>query len=768
MKRVFRKFFARRPLSVRPRANGFRPRLEALEARDLMAVASTSYAALIEGAVEFPSTYTAAQKQPLVPIAPMMLTNIVGTLPRGDVDVLHLKLSAGQEVMADINTASATMTPLDSNGQPVPGALSLVDKGEPALTFTAPAAGDYYLKMSPAAGTTRDVTYQIDLEETGLANSMYDSGALNRSWLQRGDGNMYAFLQQGTLDIVGPTGYGFSLTGQWQQTTASNKGLVSSTYTATGNIGLVTPLGQVPIKLPSAFHLVLTTYANPFGQVAGAVKSVAVTGSTTGMNVPTLSPSSLIAQLGKQFGLDASTPAGVPFTISVAPGSALHDTGAPLDAAVPYLNFHIGHQLSLNYDGTEVSPTMKGSNGVSVDLVIEPSDPMVYIDVAGLPGIKDMAVGVSRHGRFAFQPDNAPQRWQGSLFGHVFTNVAVNLAQLTDNEVPVSVQGSTLINLDSISSSGWQTGGTVSGLLKGNILTGLKQLQGFSVGINGKLDLTLAADSKNTGAGLDLSLPAVKGTVIYNGTTNTVYFHGSQPSIFSQIPYVKNSPLLSILGKDTGTIDGALGPKIQTATVSGNDAYNTVGWTATIDSKGVHAGFNVSAPGLGNVVSLSGNCYYNGVFNFTGQVQVSLPHVPSWAQLSSQLLVTVDNRGVTGTVDLTIGSGLPGAGLYWLSGTLDWGNGFDWKIPLNIPALQITGSLEVSTSNGVSLTLNTPTYVATLAADGSIAVKDLVAGTTQSYGTASQFVTSLSQSGGGVSQDLQNIGNYVTSIIPHI
>jgi hypothetical protein len=83
MNRFFRQLFSRRPQSVRSRTSGFRPGLEALEMRNLMAVGSTPYAQMIESA-DFGNTVAAAQKQPAVPIVPMMLTSVIGKLPKGD------------------------------------------------------------------------------------------------------------------------------------------------------------------------------------------------------------------------------------------------------------------------------------------------------------------------------------------------------------------------------------------------------------------------------------------------------------------------------------------------------------------------------------------------------------------------------------------------------------------------------------------------------------------------------------------------------------
>ena len=51
---------------------------------------------------------------------------------------------------------------------------------------------------------------------------------------------MYAFLNGNTLDITGPTGYGFGITGNWTETTTTNffTQQVAATYTAAGTLQL--------------------------------------------------------------------------------------------------------------------------------------------------------------------------------------------------------------------------------------------------------------------------------------------------------------------------------------------------------------------------------------------------------------------------------------------------------------------------------------------------------------------------------------------------
>src|SRR5262249_9515109 len=147
-------------------------------------------------------------------------------------------------------------------------------------------------------------SYTLTLEETGLANPLFDSGALSRWYLQSGDSHMYAFLNNGTLDITGSTGYGMALSRSWKQTTAQKaQGQISSTYTASGTVSLATAAGALPITLPSGLQLTVTTNANAVGQFIGSVASA---GLTAPGRLSSFNPGGFLGQFKQQFGLDAN------------------------------------------------------------------------------------------------------------------------------------------------------------------------------------------------------------------------------------------------------------------------------------------------------------------------------------------------------------------------------------------------------------------------------------------------------------------------------
>ena len=71
---------------------------------------------------------------------------------------------------------------------------------------------------------------------------------------------MYAYLQQGQLDIIGPTGYGFDIRGNWSAiTVAAADGLDQLAFVANTGIQLDTALGLLPVPLPPGTSLEVVT-----------------------------------------------------------------------------------------------------------------------------------------------------------------------------------------------------------------------------------------------------------------------------------------------------------------------------------------------------------------------------------------------------------------------------------------------------------------------------------------------------------------------------
>ena len=90
-------------------------------------------------------------------------------------------------------------------------------------------------------------------------------------------GPMYAFLKANTLSVTGPTGYGFALSGDWQQvatTEALDQAGPHRPDTATGRLTLQSALGSIPFDVPAGKTFAVTTVLNTFGGTFGQVLSI--------------------------------------------------------------------------------------------------------------------------------------------------------------------------------------------------------------------------------------------------------------------------------------------------------------------------------------------------------------------------------------------------------------------------------------------------------------------------------------------------------------
>jgi hypothetical protein len=260
-------------------------------------------------------------------------------------------------------------------------------------------------------------------------------------------------------------------------------------------------------------------------------------------------------------------------------------------------------------------------------------------------------------------------------------------------------------------------------------------------------------------------LPAVKGTVIYNGPTQTVYFHGDQPSFFNYVPYVQNSDLFQPLLGDNATVDGAFGPHVQSITVTGHEAGNLLAWTATFDSTHIHAGLNVNVPGLNQVLSFTGNVYYTGQFSFTGTGSLNIP-IPGWASVGT-FSMTVTNNAITGSVTIDILKSQPlFEGKYKMTNFMEWDNPFVAVSGVVSETSEITGfTVMLDSSSGISLQFGNASYIADLAADGEVILEDTSGAALGSYANAGAFFSWVNQQGSKASQDIKNIADDLASLI---
>src|SRR5262249_43958350 len=141
-----------------------------------------------------------------------------------------------------ITAADGSMSPMVVGRSPEPE--TGVVTANPAIRFQAPAAGDYLFELETLSRGVRG--YRIHFHRMGVSVQVPDPSLLNVS------GAMFAWFDGvNTVGITGPTGYGFTLTGPWQQRATFDRrtGLRTETLTlpAGSQFNLDSPQG---VSLP--------------------------------------------------------------------------------------------------------------------------------------------------------------------------------------------------------------------------------------------------------------------------------------------------------------------------------------------------------------------------------------------------------------------------------------------------------------------------------------------------------------------------------------
>jgi hypothetical protein len=671
--------------SPRPRAN--RLGVEALETR-LAPSASPFIYSTLDDTARAPGHTTATAQA--VSLSPMMESRVVASrywgtnLSDSTHDVYKVQLHKGQ-----IFTAYDIATP--GTGMPVVNQLSLLDGSGKALTSSAGSVynpgfayrvqqdGTYYVAIDlqefrivpyyvPAV-----TNYEVDLRPVGLNPAMQDP-----TWLQKGGGEMDVWLDGKTLDVSGPAGHGFGITGNWTQTVHQSKSLSYSTYTATGIIAIQGAGGVVNVGLPNGTALTITTQPSQWGALFGPVDSLVGAGS--------FSLTALAATLGKNgpLGLQLT---GTSSTLpnqhwGIGLGGAIKNPGVPLNAAVPYLYFVSSDDASATFGGVQVQADHVGHGFSMVD---DPADPFLYVGIKGVPLIKNFGVGWSTHALIRFAPGSAPANYHGSLSGNFYH---VGEVDLSDVDIPIVIDGDWTVNFDPNHTGKVFGGATITASDILGVLSGkkaptsafLKQLdtafKNVSFEHNGTLSLNLSEDDVG-----GVQIPVVQDTDVYDGAAQTLYMHVNSANPFKGTflaDYVKGDVSLD------GTFNRASG---QWDLIAQCDldvfGQETVG-NLELNNQGVK--FDSFIHSLGTNVELTGHIYTNGDASLKGDATVGLflANVTGHFDLerhggATTLTVSADLSTLGTTVDL-VGTVSPD-GDYTLTGKADtnfyvgWGEG---------------------------------------------------------------------------------------------
>src|SRR4051812_25061220 len=208
---------------------------------------------------------------------PAMKTQAVSDyLPSAaDVDVYQVTLHQGDFLAADLHASgavdpAATIQLLDTAGTQIatsagirPGPIT--GRTDPTVGAYAPADGTYYVRVTTDATTTNNGrAYNLNLERVALDDANMAAAPLATA------GAYHAWLNAAgdTLNVTGPTGYGFSLRGAWAKTVSGS----TVSYTARGTLYLRTPFlaqtaGEIALQVPAGQTFKVTTHAAGLAQL---------------------------------------------------------------------------------------------------------------------------------------------------------------------------------------------------------------------------------------------------------------------------------------------------------------------------------------------------------------------------------------------------------------------------------------------------------------------------------------------------------------------
>ncbi|MGC8639216.1 MAG: hypothetical protein ACP5XB_04980 [Isosphaeraceae bacterium] len=510
----------------------------------------------------------------------------------------------------------------DTFSAPTTDPLTGNSTNDNSVVFRAPVTGLYTFGVGHIAyGSTSD-SYTLTIRPIALDNSTLvpDQNAADAAKLSFQGGGLYAFLDptDTVLTLDGPTGRGFQLTGQFQETVTpvSGSSLTTATITSTGSsITLDSGLGPITLPLPSGTNFTVTTLANGYNGLFGEVSTAGVQFPAESIINDILNPVS--SQVGlnlNSLGLSTELP-GVEFGIALGDNPAVMANNAPVNPAVPYLYLNVNTGFTASFGKIEAGALAKGAS-----VAIDPADPSIFVDIKGLPGLSNLNFGLSEHGYIAFTPEQTPNDWGNqALYGDVSYGGTLNIAELTENAVPISLSGEAVINFNTTAGP-WTSGlaQKVQDLFNGDAT--LSELETEAYGLNGTMGLALGV-----AGGGDLSVPLDAATVIIDGPAQSLYFRGGtiNPLAGTQVAFLDTNANGAALGF---TADGYLnfGNGQFDATLYGNFTIDQIGLSGTLNvsNSGITANASLDLGFLYG--SVSGSIYWYGGYELGGSVYVSI------------------------------------------------------------------------------------------------------------------------------------------------
>lgn len=427
-------------------------------------------------------------------------------LYRGDSDLYRVYLNAGEFLALDVDSSrptlmSSDMVILDADGvtqlavvgrsaEPDTGAVS----NNAAYGFRATRSGDYFIRLQstqPMAGG-----YILELHRVALADPNQDP-----AWLDQ-PGPMFAWLNGNVLSIAGPTGYGFSLLGNWNRTSTFSRrsGLTETVYTMPSGtmLTLRSVLGDIPVGAVGN-TVTIRTRPGRWGDIVGEVDSPTI---PIDVSIPF---GALTGDINELFGAVFDL-AGVPRTWEIQLGGDIDDAtgfGAVLEG-VPYLLFNRNAIADAGFGLTEARQ-FRGD----ILVVINPVDPSMGVRVGTNVAVQQLpSWHFSTRGYVPSRPNVTPDA-PGAIalthfYGHAFSTWQVPVLPGL-----VSLRGMATVDLDANDDGTLEIErSNASDLYTGRISAGSPLLRDVNIGFNGQF--TFHYPGK-----FDLTLP--RASLLYSG-----------------------------------------------------------------------------------------------------------------------------------------------------------------------------------------------------------------------------------------------------------
>ncbi|QDV36068.1 FG-GAP repeat domain-containing protein [Tautonia plasticadhaerens] len=630
-----------------------RPSAEALETRTLLAADTglVRFDTFEEGDADWPAEVSGA---PRVPTARMMVTQARGGLESpGDRDAVAVSLRAGEVFIAslddfftnDSRTGTYGLVLRGPDGSVLadesfevthsPFRTTVFDPGGPAsssfqgdrrLEFEVPTTGTYFVELADRSDLgSPEQSYTVGLRTIGL-----ESGTLDRLFLNIGASNeIVARLAGDRLLLAGPVGIGFALRGAWSSTVEdAGEGRSRLRFEAGGTLQLESAIGDLPLPIPPGLTFTVTTSPGDDGSPRfGAVETIEFNAD--------LGPFALARPLQDALGVSLGTPAGSlsldreAYGLKLGRDGLVQETGAPVNANVPYLFYTYQSGLSAEFGGFEA----RTLGGYEWSIVTDPSDVFLYAGVSGIPSpLGEFAVAGSVKGNIPFDPFSRPSEYNGSVFGNIYLRADVDLSKLVG--APVSINGDLVIDFD-VDDDGRILGGIadapsrfVSGGFDPAVLgsAATDAISDVAIGANAEIRVGLEIGDAESGGGGDssglvaLTVPIGEGTIVYDPAEEGIFARGGSVNPFE-------GTFLEAFGSNDRVLADGFIKRDGTFRLTYETNYRVLGYrlsggTITVSNAGVTARGDVGLLGARAVVT--GDIERNGDFEFRGRVEVDL------------------------------------------------------------------------------------------------------------------------------------------------